>query len=127
HALPVAELERVDARRRSVVRQTRPERRRYLAARADGGSGAQGGPAGTLDGAEDGALVAEADLPFGGMHIDVEGLRRDLDADHPIAVAPTRDEPAVGLVDRSEHRPVVHAASVDDEDQTAARGAMRMR
>ena len=43
------------------------------------GRGAQRRPARALHGGEDGPLVAETDLTFGRMHVDVEGLRRDVD------------------------------------------------
>ncbi len=108
-----------------------PERRRpghqprtkgvgHLTAGTQGGSGAEGGPARTLDGAEDSALIAEADLALGGMHVDIEGLRRHVDAHDAIPMTPARDEPAIRLVDGGEQRPVVHAASIDDEDQPGA-------
>ena len=72
--------------------------------------GAQRCPARTLHRAEDRALVAESHLSFGGVHVDVERLRRDLDGDDAVAVASAGDEPAIRLVDGGEQRPVVHAS-----------------
>src|ERR1700680_1678233 len=60
------------------------------------------------------------------MHVDVDGLRSHHNADHAEAVASSRNQSSVRLVDGGEERAVVHSTAIDDEDHSVSRGAMRV-
>ncbi len=84
-------------------------------------------PAGALHRREDAALVAEAHLALGGMHVDVDLDRVERHADDAERVATAGNETAVRLGDRGEQRAVVHATAVDDEHEAGARATVPVR
>ena len=100
---------------------------RNVAVGAGRGRRAESRPAGALHRAEDGALVAEAHLPLGGVHVDVDSCPRHLHDHDPVPVATSGNQPSVRLVDRGEQRSIVHEALVDDEHEAAARCPVRVR
>ncbi len=84
-------------------------------------------PAGALDGREHLALVAEAHLALGRVHVDVDLEGIELDADHAERVAAGGHQAPVRLGDGGEQRAVVHAPAVDDHDQAVAVAAVAPR
>ena len=80
----------------------------------------QGGPDGSLQGGKDRALVAKANLPLRGMHVDVDELGIDADVDHRNRVPPTLEPALVALLEGIDQGTGTDRAAIDREHHPIA-------
>ena len=87
------------------------------------GATGQRGVHGALHGAAGRPFVDELDLGFGGVDVDVDRRGIEADVDGRQWMASHEEERVVGLLQSECERPVLHPATVDEDDDTLAVGA----
>ncbi len=75
---------------------------------------------GAHDGPADRSLVSELHLRLGWMHIDIDGGRVNLNANHTQGMSTNHEEGVESLFQGIGQRPVLHESPVDEEEEILA-------